>query len=97
MTTTLTTTLSTGMTTSTTTSIMTDPTTTTKMTEKNVLVLSTKTGKPNQPMIISFNGDYKEASFQFGPDTEVEYSCSLEFKNQFYVFGGKNIKNQVNK
>ena len=99
-------------TTTTTISTTTSTTTTTApLVEKDVLVLSTASGQKT-PMIISFtgehdftekqlsinySGDYREASFQYGSSTEVYYSCSVEYKNEFYVFGGENIKNQVNK
>jgi len=63
---------------------------------KDVLVLSTYLSK-NVPMIISFDGEYREASFEFGSQTEVKWSCSAEFKGEYYVFGGesKNSTTQV--
>ena len=82
------------------------------MVEKDVLVLSTSSRNEKTPMIISFtgehyftekqlninySGDYREASFRYGSNTEIYYSCSVEYKNEFYVFGGNKINNQVNK
>ena len=78
-----------------TTTITTTTTTAEPMIEKDVLVLSTTNGE-KQPMVISFNGDYREAEFQFGRRTEVFRSCSIEYKNQFYVFGGERYSDQVN-
>ena len=37
----------------------------------------------------------QQRSFEFGDDTEVFLSCSLQWKNQYYVFGGLNEKTQV--
>ena len=63
--------------------------------EQDVLVLSTYE-LIRVPMIISFDGiNHREASFTFGDNTEVHFSCSLEYRNQFYVFGGLNQKRQV--
>ena len=93
----------------TTTTSTTETTTTAPMTEKDVLVLSTRGGE-KQPMIISFDGEYysekminyilfkgvyREASVEYGSSTEIDYSCSVEYNNEFYIFGGINIKNQV--
>ena len=81
-----------------------------KRVEKDVLVLSTFRGE-RKPMIISFDGksqskeiinyiqfkgNYREASFQYGSSTEIENSCSVEYNNEFYIFGGSSIRNQVN-
>ena len=69
-------------------------------------------GKERPPMIISFSGehnfeknyssnllkgDYRKASFPYDSDTEISSSCSVEYENEFYVFGGRKIENQVNK
>ena len=78
-------------------------------TEKDVLVLSTYDSDNKVPMIISFDGknkiktkflniysgEYREASFEYGTQTEVWDSCSVEFKGEYYVFGGKEEKTQV--
>ena len=34
-------------------------------------------------------------SFYFGKDTEVRRSCSAQWKNVYYVFGGAKYKRQV--
>ena len=34
-------------------------------------------------------------NFEFGKDTEVYQSCSLQWKNQYYVFGGQKQDKQV--
>ena len=36
-----------------------------------------------------------EHSFDFGIGTEVEHSCSLQWRNNFYIFGGRNQKRQL--
>ena len=36
-----------------------------------------------------------EHSFDFGIGTEVEHSCSLQWRNNFYIFGGRNEKRQL--
>ena len=44
---------------------------------------------------INPRGGYQKLDFDFGNDTEVWESCSLQWKNQHYVFGGYNEKRQV--
>ena len=41
---------------------------------------------------INLLGGYRKLDFEFGENTEVYFSCSLEWKNQHYVFGGSNDK-----
>ena len=33
--------------------------------------------------------------FMFGDDTEVYHSCSVTWRNDFYIFGGNKNKNQI--
>ena len=40
-------------------------------------------------------GGYEQLDFEFGYDTEVDRSCSLQWKNQYYVFGGWALARQV--
>ena len=40
-------------------------------------------------------GGYEKLDFEFGDGTEVGHSCSLQWKNEYYVFGGYNEKRQV--
>ena len=40
-------------------------------------------------------GGYEVLKFEFGKDTEVHGSCSVQWQNQHYVFGGQNQKRQV--
>ena len=49
------------------------------------------------PIVISFDGEYRYPSFSFGADTEVEYSCAVQYQGQYYVFGGYNILYQISK
>ena len=46
---------------------------------------------------INTRGGYRNLSldFEFGNDAEVSSSCSLQWKNQVYVFGGYNHERQV--
>ena len=44
---------------------------------------------------ISLSGGHDQLNFDFGSDTEVDLSCSLQWKNQYYVFGGTYKKRQV--
>jgi len=60
-----------------------------------VLVLSSVFGTPKQPMVLGFNGEYREAEFEYGPGTSVYFSCAVEYKNQFFIFGGLNDYYQV--
>ena len=38
---------------------------------------------------------YEQLGFEFDVDTEVYLSCSLQWQNHYYVFGGKSEKRQV--
>ena len=44
---------------------------------------------------INPRGGYEQLDFQFNDNTEVYRSCSLQWKNHYYVFGGENQKKQV--
>ena len=37
---------------------------------------------------INPRGGYDQVDFQFDHDTEVRWSCSLQWQNHYYVFGG---------
>ena len=37
---------------------------------------------------INPHGGYNQVDFKFGDDTEVHRSCSLQWQNRYYVFGG---------
>ena len=41
---------------------------------------------------INLRGDYQKLDFEFENNTQVFYSCSLQWKNQYYVFGGDFIE-----
>ena len=45
--------------------------------------------------MINLRGGYEQLDFDFGYGTEVHHSCSLQWQNQYYVFGGKIEKRQV--
>ena len=38
-----------------------------------------------------------QISVVYGSETEVYYSCSIAWQNQFYIFGGKTQKQQISK
>ena len=44
-----------------------------------------------------FQGEYSEIDFTYGADTDLHQGCAVEYKNQFYVFGGENEKWQISK
>ena len=37
----------------------------------------------------------KDFSFSFGKDTEVSHSCSLTWRDQFFIFGGRADRRQI--
>ena len=46
-------------------------------------------GGKNPPVITNFNGKSDKAfKFEMGRDTFASLSCSMSWKNQFYLFGG---------
>ena len=46
-------------------------------------------------MINPLGGYDQLTNFEFGKGTEVQRSCSLQWQNQYYVFGGSNERGQV--
>ena len=50
---------------------------------------------PKFVYLISPSGSYKQIKFEFGTGTQVQFSCSLQWKNHFYVFGGRSEPKQV--
>jgi len=40
-------------------------------------------------------GEYSEISFIYGENTDIYRSCSVTYKNNFYLFGGLYEKRQV--
>ena len=73
----------------TTTPITTTAQTTLVDVKTSVLVLSTS-DRTNPPVITDANGrfDTNNFLFMYGENTWAHYSCSLTFRNQFYLFGG---------
>ena len=45
--------------------------------------------------MINPRGGYQQLDFYFGDETEVYHSCSLQWKNQYYVFGGNDERTQA--
>ena len=68
--------------------------TTTTPTDTWILVLNTYSSY-NVPLIIDGRGQSKEIGFNYGSGTEVENSCSIVWRGQMVVFGGKNYKRQI--
>ena len=48
-----------------------------------------------QAYSINPRGSYVILDFEFSKNTEVWHSCSLQWQNHYYVFGGKNYTLQV--
>ena len=44
---------------------------------------------------INPRGGYQKVDFEFGKETEVFQSCSLQWQNRYYVFGGFHKQRQV--
>ena len=40
-------------------------------------------------------GGYSRVNFEFGLKTDIYESCSVEYKNKFFVFGGYYEQRQV--
>ena len=61
----------------------------------NVLILY----KRDNPIITNAEGkvEYadKDFSFSFGEGTQAHYSCSITWRNQFFVFGGTADRKQI--
>ena len=55
------------------------------------------TWKEEQSVILDGYNQYKQPSFTYSTDTEVEHSCSIVWNNQMYVFGGLSKVNQISK
>ena len=52
----------------------------------------------NVPILLDSSGLVNtNLTFTFGPGTDVNWSCSLNWRNEFYVFGGQERKSQVSK
>ena len=68
-------------------------------TEKKGLVLVLNSNLGWKPvMIINSAGEQKELScFERGARTEAFYSCSINWKNQFHLFGGLRDKRQISR
>ena len=58
-----------------------------------ILAINTDTGK--RAYSISPLGGYDQLNFQFGHNTEVHHSCSLQWQNNYYIFGGYYERRQV--
>ena len=49
-------------------------------------------------MLINSEGEQQElACFERDDDTEAHYSCSINWKNQFHVFGGSSKPRQISR
>ena len=60
-----------------------------------VLVLNSYYG-PNVPVLIDAEGRFDtNLVTQFGEETQVHGSCSVTYRNKFYIFGGQFQKRQI--
>ena len=61
------------------------------------MVINTFSSK-NVPVILDQSGETRLlADFNFDSETESYYSCSVNFQNELYLFGGIFIKDQISK
>ena len=58
------------------------------------MAINTSSGK-KQAYLIKPRGGYDRLDFQFDDNVEVDSSCSLLWKNNYYVIGGWREKRQV--
>ena len=74
-------------------------TTTTKAPSPATEVLILNTWKSvNVPIITNVEGrEDRNFFFLYGEETEVKYSCSMTWKNEFYVFGGFSRMRHISK
>ena len=65
----------------------------------DILALNTflgdKVGSNKRAYVINLRGGYYKLDFVFGNRTEADNSCSLQWRNQFYVFGGRTQGRQL--
>ena len=59
-----------------------------------ILAINTYNGN-KRAFFINPRGGFDQIDFEFGIDTEVDSSCSLQWQNHYYVFGGRNDRRQV--
>ena len=75
------------------------PTTTPEPPRKSILVLSTHITQ--KAIITNAVGQVEhplsDFMFLYGPGTEIDMSCSLTWRGEFYVFGGNAEPTQVSK
>jgi len=55
---------------------------------ENIFVFSKYNSYWNAPLVFDSMGEYSEVDFEYGPNTDLSGSCSVQFQNKFYVFGG---------
>ena len=70
-----------------------------KLTRINLIclgqILAINTYDNKRAYSINPNGSFEKVNFEFGMNTEVDYSCSLQWQNNYYVFGGHKERRQV--
>ena len=65
--------------------------------QTDILILSTLLN-PREPIITNAAGlDKRNFSFEFEPDTQVYYGCSLTWKNELFILGGGSELRQISK
>ena len=61
-----------------------------------VFVIGKNLQEWKQPLVVNKIGQYSQnVSFQIGAGTDLDRACSVEYRNQFYVFGGQYEWRQV--
>ena len=61
----------------------------------DILAINTHPQGGKRAYSINSRGGYEQLDFEFGNDTEVYASCSLQWQNDYYVFGGRSEERQV--
>ena len=66
---------------------------------ENTDVLILNQWYPDNPAVITnaVGKDDRSINFQFGENTEVMRSCSITWRNEYFIFGGSNLSTQISK
>ena len=48
-----------------------------------------------KPILLNYENEEVQSSFQIAKDVEVHFSCSTKFKGDYFVFGGRENQSSV--
>ena len=48
-----------------------------------------------KPILLNYENEEVQSSFQIAKDVEVHFSCSTKFKGNYFVFGGRENQSSV--